>query len=75
MLGVNIHEEINYLAEKLELPYIYVKSMFNFLDNLVLGGLNNRESAREIVCYQYQLNKRLGEQVVNHYFKVYENIV
>lgn len=68
------HKDAIYLSRKLGLPDMYVMSILNFLNKLVVNGLNNENSAVQMIMYQYGINEYLGTQLVSYYFEKKKNI-
>lgn len=62
------HNDAIYLSRKLGLPDMYVMSILKFLNKLVVNGLNNENSALQMIMYQYGINEYLGTQLVSYYF-------
>lgn len=62
------HNDAIYLSRKLGLPDMYVMSILKFLNKLVVNGLNNENSALQMIMYQYGINEYWGTQLVSYYF-------
>lgn len=60
--------DINKISKSIDLPSFYVESIYRFLERLVMSGLRDRNSAKGMISYKYQLNEVLSEKLVNYYF-------